>query len=81
MQITGESQGFDPAMHASLFMSFSGSGDRSRGIAIHSTLGKRPAPRAGAYQEKFNFAVGLAPVAHSRNYRSPGGTPVSGLLP
>ena len=49
IQITGESERFDPAAHASLFMRFPGSGGRSRGIAINAPFGKGPAPGMGMH--------------------------------
>ena len=68
VQVAGEREGFDTAVHASLFVSFTGRGEGSRGITIYSTFGKRPAPGAGAHQKKFDFAICLLTVADGCDY-------------
>ncbi len=68
VQITGESERFDTATHASFFMSFPGSRGRIRGIAIDSPFWKSPAPGAGTHQKKFNFTIRLSAVTDGSNH-------------
>jgi hypothetical protein len=70
MLITSEGPGFHASKHASLFMSFAGGGDSSRGIAIDSSLRKGPSPGAGAHKKEFNLAIRLQAIADGRDYGS-----------